>query len=399
MNVGLQSYMDTRLAANIFKVLPATEKQTVGVKLLTHALQTNRFNPDVWYRLAKQTPGALQGLRLAQAAMSQDPGGLVDEPLSISLEDFLEGKYPRPVAEAMTGYWRTLAEFVTRYSILAHPVPLGEADMHRVYTFLQSVPGIKTDDLVTYVDKFVARGAHEPQANAVIYDQNLAYEADVYGQLRMGERYEDGDGVPKDETKAEAFFAESAAQGDKVASLALERLNPSIPSNVITVIASSVYSPDQVPRHLVDGSGLLGGVHDNNGAAQTMWQSSPKPAPTSPDRGLAPSPAWVRFDFAQPQKFDAIQIWNHNQAKLTDRGFRKTRIYGSSEGVTWFPLTSPEMIELPRASGSPFAEAVTIPNAAPGRPITSVIIAAETVDGNYGSECYGLSAVRFIVHH
>jgi len=44
------------------------------------------------------------------------------------------------------------------------------------------------------------------------------------------------------------------------------------------------------------------------------------------------------------------------------------------------------------------APSVTIPTASLPSPISSVIIAAEAVAGNYGSEYYGLSAVRFIAH-
>jgi len=68
---------------------------------------------------------------------------------------------------------------------------------------------------------------------------------------------------------------------------------------------------------------MQGGFHDNNGSAQTMWHTTQRPAPTSATAGLPASPAWVRFDFAQPQTIDSIHIWNHNQANLTDRGFRR----------------------------------------------------------------------------
>src|ERR1035438_7967274 len=121
-----------------------------------------------------------------------------------------------------------------------------------------------------------------------------------------------------------------------------------------------------------------------------MWHTTQRPAPSSAAAGLPESPAWVRFDFAQPQKFDSIQIWNHNQANLTDRGFRKTRIFGSPDGTAWFALTSPEVIELPRASGSPGCEAVIIANAAKTRELKAVVIAAKTKDGNYGSDYFGL---------
>ncbi len=131
-----------------------------------------------------------------------------------------------------------------------------------------------------------------------------------------------------------------------------------LPMNAVTVTASSEYSPAQTPQHLIDGSGMQDGTHDNNGSAQTMWHTTEKPAPTSAAAGLPASPAWVRFDFQQPQKFDSIHIWNHNQAGLTDRGFRRTRIFGSVDGVSWFALISPEVIELPQASGSSRQEAV-----------------------------------------
>ena len=172
-----------------------------------------------------------------------------------------------------------------------------------------------------------------------------------------------------------------------------------IPTNAIAVSASSEYSNSQSVRHLVDGSGMLGGVHDNDGSAQTMWHSTERPQPTSADASLPPSPAWVRFDFAQPQKFDTIHIWNHNQANLTDRGFRKTRISGTADGATWFALTSPEVSELSRASGSPGLEAVVITNVQKNRALKSVVIAADVKDGNYGSDYFGLSAVRFGIGH
>jgi len=168
-----------------------------------------------------------------------------------------------------------------------------------------------------------------------------------------------------------------------------------IPANLITVTASSEYNPQQGVRHLVDGSGMQGGVHDNDGSAQTMWHSAERPAATSAAAGLPASPAWIRFEFAQPQRFDSIHIWNHNQANLTDRGFRKTRIFGSPDGLSWSALTTPDVIELPRAGGSPGLEAVVIANAVKARALKSVVIAAEPKDGNYGSDYFGLSAVRF----
>jgi uncharacterized protein len=56
------------------------------------------------------------------------------------------------------------------------------------------------------------------------YNQDLAAKGDAYGQLRMGERYRDGDGVEKDLFKAREFLTAAANQGSVGASNALQKL-------------------------------------------------------------------------------------------------------------------------------------------------------------------------------
>jgi hypothetical protein len=63
------------------------------------------------------------------------------------------------------------------------------------------------------------------QAKALKFNQDLADQGDPGGQFRMGERYRDGDGVPKDAAKAKEYFGKSAAQGNRDAARALEALN------------------------------------------------------------------------------------------------------------------------------------------------------------------------------
>jgi hypothetical protein len=280
-------------------------------------------------------------------------------------------------------YWRTVEEFVTRYAIFPHPIPERVEDVRSIYDFLQAHSGIASDHFAPEVLK---------------YNLALANKGDAEGQFLMGKRYRDGNGVRADNTHAKELFARAAAQGNVSAGRALEDLTTFVPQSLIVVTASSQFSPMQSPRHLVDRSGMKGNLHDNQRAAETMWQSVEKPSLKSPARNLPPSPAWVKFDFALPQTLDAVLIWNDNQANLTDRGFRETRICASSDNITWFPLTSPTTIELPRASGSPDLSPVTITNRAATQTIKSVIIAAEPDNGNYGSDCFGLSAVRFKVH-
>ncbi len=52
-----------------------------------------------------------------------------------------------------------------------------------------------------------------------------ADKGNAYGLLRMGERYRDGEGVPKDLSKAREYFNKSSAAGSPTATDALLRLN------------------------------------------------------------------------------------------------------------------------------------------------------------------------------
>jgi hypothetical protein len=54
-------------------------------------------------------------------------------------------------------------------------------------------------------------------------NQALAEKGDAYGLFRMGERYRDGEGVPKDESKAREYFQKAAAKGHLSAANALKK--------------------------------------------------------------------------------------------------------------------------------------------------------------------------------
>ncbi len=56
MNVGFPKYVDTRIAVNLFHILPAAERATLRTRLLGDATQVNPFNPGPWYLLAEQAP-------------------------------------------------------------------------------------------------------------------------------------------------------------------------------------------------------------------------------------------------------------------------------------------------------------------------------------------------------
>ena len=154
--------------------------------------------------------------------------------------------------------------------------------------------------------------------------------------------------------------------------------------NPVGITASSEFSPAQTVNNLINGSGLSGDRHDDHASAETMWHTFENPTATAPATGLPPYPAWIRFDFSEPKKFDEISIWNHNQTGLTDRGFRQTVIYGCSDGSNWRRLASIDLEQ-----GGSAAESVAVST---DTPLTGLILAAVS---NHGGAYYGLSEVRF----
>jgi TPR repeat protein len=382
MNAGLPSYMDTRIAVNIFRALPAQKKQTVGVKLLTHEAQGEPFNPEIWYLLGEQLGGGEDGYELTRSLMSHTRGPSA-------------AAHSSPVAQNVTQYWQTVAEFEAGY-LLQYALPRGEADLQKFYELLARVPGMTAEQLSQYLVSCIEAGTNE-QPDALQADQEFAKNGDKFGQLRMAQRYRDGAGVARNDVLAREYLLRAADQGDLVSSQALGALSSFIPQSIITVHASSVFSDDQVPANLINGNGMNALLHDNAYNAVSMWQTVENPAPSSPASGLAQSPAWVRFDFDRRMKVDSMLIWNHNQKDLTDRGFHLARIYGSADGNTWFSLTSSAAITLPRAKGGLWSAPIDVPSAARAVAVKSVIIAANAANGNYGASCYGLSAVRFVL--
>ncbi|MEO6184637.1 MAG: hypothetical protein ABIP71_16345, partial [Verrucomicrobiota bacterium] len=62
--------------------------------------------------------------------------------------------------------------------------------------------------------KFTAATRRETAiAKALQSNKDKAESGDAYGQFRMGERFRDGEGVPKDEKLAREWFSKAAEQG------------------------------------------------------------------------------------------------------------------------------------------------------------------------------------------
>jgi hypothetical protein len=93
MNVGLRQYIDTRIAVNLYESLPDDQKPTIGVKLLTHAIEINPYNPQPWYLLAQQGHAM---------PLPQNPTG--------------EDDLARPVEAAAKKYWHVLGEYQPQFA-------------------------------------------------------------------------------------------------------------------------------------------------------------------------------------------------------------------------------------------------------------------------------------------
>jgi hypothetical protein len=395
MNLGVDTYMDVRMASNIYQALPESEHKSVGRTLLLNALEENPFDPDPWYRLF-QVSDCDQKFALAGAIRSGNPAGLIPNGSCPALEGFLKSSRVGPAGNDLTNYWRNLEEFAVHNYVVNGDGPHDETTMLQDFQFLKGSPAIGPQELADFAEKFVGGSRPETLAADTATDAKLADQGDAYGRFRMGQRYLYGDGLPQDEAKARDLFTQGAKLGDGVSAVLLERMNPPVPTGGMAVTASSAYSETQDPKHLIDGTGMVGGAHDNNDSAASMWTTVENPSRTPPVPGLPSSPAWVKIDFPQPQWFDAIKIWNLNQANLTNRGLKRLEVYGSPNGSTWYQLTSAAV--LPEASGKPGEFGTTLPRSSSGRPLRSVIIAADITDGNYGGSVYGLSAVRFVMH-
>jgi hypothetical protein len=117
MNVGLNSYMDSRIVIHLFGALPDPEKSAIGVKLLQQQVQSNPFDAALWYRLAEQAKSATEGQTIANSLLSH-----VSNPNLSRIgkdEKPRKGKgkeAPKPSGDAIAQreYWETVAKFVIR---------------------------------------------------------------------------------------------------------------------------------------------------------------------------------------------------------------------------------------------------------------------------------------------
>jgi len=111
-----------------------------------------------------------------------------------------------------------------------------------------------------------------------------------------------------------------------------------VPLGAVSATASSFADP-QNPENTVNGSGL--DAMDAHGTrVETMWLA---------DSGDATP--WIQYEFAQLEKLDMMQVWNHNSQSESLLGFgtKEARIEYSVDGTTWSEF---DTIEIPQAPGT-----------------------------------------------
>ena len=140
MDLGLRSYMDSRVAVHLYRALSDAEKPTIGARLLTQATKANPFNPEPWYRLAEQTTTATEGLSLTRVIVAHVPNGnlsRVGDEQRKHKQKSKKSPKNSPAEIAQREYWETLAKFVVRSAIRRHGVPADKNEAEAVDDFLR----------------------------------------------------------------------------------------------------------------------------------------------------------------------------------------------------------------------------------------------------------------------
>jgi hypothetical protein len=133
---------------------------------------------------------------------------------------FVQG-FPYPATPRL-GYEKMLAldsDYYSYANSLGQPIT--------VHKLIYGKPCLKIwspEELAALQQKANAQ-KQDVQDAALKFNQSQADKGDAFGLLRMGERYRDGDGVPKDLEKAKDYFTKATAAGCSDATNELAKLS------------------------------------------------------------------------------------------------------------------------------------------------------------------------------
>jgi hypothetical protein len=160
-----------------------------------------------------------------------------------------------------------------------------------------------------------------------------------------------------------------------VIAVALAAVSTSFADNipVASVTASSTFSSYDV-NHLIDGSGMSGGLADDN--YHNMWMDNGGSTPT------------LVFDLGAVYTLSSTSIWNYNADCCgLDRSVQSLNILVSTDDVTFTLVGS--FSGLPEGTGSPIPADVLNLSGAIGQWVEF------DITSNYGDTYTGLSEVEF----
>jgi len=127
-------------------------------------------------------------------------------------------------------------------------------------------------------------------------------------------------------------------------SFEVEPYSVKLPSNTITVSASSVGDPSSEAERTIDGSGLddpesMNALHSTQ-VKDAMWMSA--------SGDMSP---WLMYEFDAVQKLDQMLIWNSNHGSETviGWGIKEVEIETSANGLDWMAL--PDVGPITRSTG------------------------------------------------
>ncbi len=168
----------------------------------------------------------------------------------------------------------------------------------------------------------------------------------------------------------------------------------------VTAVTGDDYDAERWGANVTNDSGMSGkgSVYDttwNDTNAAGMWHTNANPG----------SKAWIDFDLGSVQPVEEMWIWNMNQNNNLDRGLKNVKIeYRSSEDDDWTALDGDGEGEydftLAQGTGQ---NGMAATNLTDGKPVElnletryiRITADPENGQGNYGSDYYGLSEVRF----
>jgi len=168
---------------------------------------------------------------------------------------------------------------------------------------------------------------------------------------------------------------------------------PAIPSSSITASASSEFYPPLTAAHFTsDGSGLDGDLHHAHPNGHEMWLSQAGGGGSAANNPASvEGPAWLLYEFNPPRRLERALVWNHNQPNLTNRGLRDIALHWRDQSGAWHFLANETLDEAPGTPDLPPGNEITLNNVA----ATALLVTALPDTGNFGSDYFGLSAIRF----